>query len=370
MLIYSIGTVLLLNNFRFVLELLCNFCKFRFRSVYGQLTHADIKGLNYPTIDERLEEKEEEVLKLCKSLLKEEFVRGDYKELVKMVILYLSKGTDTDIEDFIRPGALHKARWMSKLLYTAKIELLSKKITQELPKGAVFAAGQQQKVKRFVQFFVFCYVSWWLTAPVPATAPLNDLILINNLINYRKIDKPCADAAIKAFAAHLWYLTEELVPLALFSSQVDSNIKVKMVHKLTNSERKLCTKRHGTGFGKPAFPIIPQETSDDLDLSQFIGVDSWSFFEIMRLDKEFLHKPISDWESDPGFVAGKEKIHSLSVVNDGAERGVKLAHDFLDSARKEGNLQNILQVVENHRHSLPNQRNKKIKAKSWYLKIE
>ena len=96
------------------------------------------------------------------------------------------------------PGALHRARWMSKLLYSIKMDLVSKKIKQELPKGAVFGSGQQQKVKRFVKFFVFNYVSWWLTAPLPAAAPLNDLLLINNLIQYRKVDKPCGDAAVKA----------------------------------------------------------------------------------------------------------------------------------------------------------------------------
>ena len=42
-------------------------------------------------------------------------------------------------------------------------------------------------------------------------------------------------------------------------------------------------------------------------------------------------------------------------MNDGAERGVKLTYDFLDRARKERNLQNILQVVENARKALPNQ---------------
>ena len=102
------------------------------------------------------------------------------------------------------------------MIYCIKLDLLSEKIVDELPRGKVFASGQHKKIKRFVQFFIFCYVSWWLTAPVPASAPSNDLMLINNLIQYRKIDEVCANAALRAFSRHLWYLTEELVVLGLF----------------------------------------------------------------------------------------------------------------------------------------------------------
>ena len=46
----------------------------------------------------------------------------------------------------------------------------------------------------------------------------------------------------------------------------------------------------------------------------------------------------------------------LQVVNDVAERGVKLCNDFIGSSRDEERFQNILQVVENHRKAQPNQR--------------
>ena len=46
----------------------------------------------------------------------------------------------------------------------------------------------------------------------------------------------------------------------------------------------------------------------------------------MKLDHGFLDKPIDKWESDPGYILAKDKIKSLSVVNVGAERGVKLTH--------------------------------------------
>ena len=49
----------------------------------------------------------------------------------------------------------------------------------------------------------------------------------------------------------------------------------------------------------------------------------------------------------------------LAVVNDAAERGVKLCNDILPYAKGEARLQNVLQVVENNRARKGNQRKPK-----------
>ena len=59
----------------------------------------------------------------------------------------------------------------------------------------------------------------------------------------------------------------------------------------------------------------------------------------------------------------------MYVVNDGAERGVKLCNDFLSQAKREDRHQNILQVVENDRNMRPDQRSNKAQTKRWYLKL-
>ena len=60
-------------------------------------------------------------------------------------------------------------------------------------------------------------------------------------------------------------------------------------------------------------------------------------------------------------------VRNLCVVNDAAEKGVKLCHDYNDSARKEGNIQSILQVVENNKNQPPNQKKRKLKFKSLHF---
>ena len=84
---------------------------------------------------------------------------------------------------------------------------------------------------------------------------------------------------------------------------------------------------------------MPERINEDL--VQFFGL-SFKFFNIMRLDPGFLSLPVETGELDSSFNEAKLTASNLVVVNDGAERGVKLCHDYINSRK-----QNILQVEEN-----------------------
>ena len=158
---------------------------------------------------------------------------------------------------------------MAKLLYAIKIDLLGSQISSQLPQCTVFAAGQLGlgKIKRFVHFSIFCYLPWWLTATSSSSAPKSDLLLINAFILYANTDTVISKAAEKSFNRHLWYVTEELAPLALYSNDVDNNTKQKMENKILHANRRsLCSKRNGSGFGKPAFCKMPSTASSDLSV--------------------------------------------------------------------------------------------------------
>ena len=60
-------------------------------------------------------------------------------------------------------------------------------------------------------------------------------------------------------------------------------------------------------------------------------------------------------KKNPAFINAKLVIDHIKVVNDAAERSVKLAQDFQGAARKEKRYQNVLQVVENSRKLIPGQ---------------
>ena len=53
------------------------------------------------------------------------------------------------------------------------------------------------------------------------------------------------------------------------------------------------------------------------------------------------------------FQVGVANVRAINVVNDCAERGVKLTSDFVTAARGEQHLQNVLQAVEHDRSEQP-----------------
>ena len=185
-----------------------------------------LNDIEYRQIEQGLESRKDDILNLCAQLRVEKFIRADYEELVDLVELYLSD--EPQVMQIRRPGAIHKARFMGKLLYAIKMDLLSKKILTEFPAGTVFGKNknrQDKKIERFVKFAIFCYVSWWLTSPVPAYAPSNDLAFLKDLEHYRQFDEPLVQAALGKFGNHTWYLSQELVVMAFFARGVASEEK-------------------------------------------------------------------------------------------------------------------------------------------------
>ena len=61
----------------------------------------------------------------------------------------------------------------------------------------------------------------------------------------------------------------------------------------------------------------------------------WNFFKIINLPHDFLKKPIETWPDDAQYQAYQLVVSHMQVVNDIAERGVKLCNDFIGSSRDE-----------------------------------
>jgi hypothetical protein len=58
--------------------------------------------------------------------------RDDYLEFVELCTVFLCGELETHPVTFKQPGAIHRARWMAKLIYSIKICLFENQI-QELP---------------------------------------------------------------------------------------------------------------------------------------------------------------------------------------------------------------------------------------------
>ena len=82
-----------------------------------------------------------------------------------------------------------------------------------------------RSIRRFTTFVALVYKEHWFRSPNSTSAPHNNLTLIKKLCKYREIDSEVEKCAEKATVGHLWYLSEHLVSVAFFSSEVASETK-------------------------------------------------------------------------------------------------------------------------------------------------
>ena len=177
---------------------------------------------------------------------------------------------------------------MAKLLYSIKICLLEKYISK-LPTGTITIAQQVANIRHFVNFATLVYSLWWMSCNSAVDAPWHDLQFIHTLLKYKAVNQSVANSALKAFKQHLWYLTTEMVPLALFSDLVPPAERRSLADMLLAVKPEIVLmkpiQRFGTGFGKPAFPREITESTTQTDL---VSPDSWYPIHILQLDTSFL----------------------------------------------------------------------------------
>src|SRR6218665_275094 len=268
--------------------------------------------------------------------------RDDYRELLELTIIFLGGIPPRGIH-FLYPGAVHRARWMTKAIYSIKMVLFRnqynlQKQQKASRRGSSASYGQTvwNHLKSVSIFVTHIYVRYWFQCPSATGAPRNDLDLLSELFLYP--DKNVAKAATTAFDRHLWYLSEHLIAFAFFDEEVSHEEKRLMVAAL----------RQNVGSEDPLKRIYPFK--EPHSLHNFVTTSSLQFFKILMLDEEFLEHDPSEWDNLEQYKRSQDICRSVKVVNDFAERGVALIQQFNGSlTRDEEQKQFLLQVVEHHR---------------------
>jgi len=135
--------------------------------------------------------------------------REDYKEMMELCLLILSEPISSNGESyhFRIPGAYHLARWMGKVIYCFKIYLFRHQFK--------LTPAETRHLLEFCLFASHIYVRAWISCPVPCDAPVNDLLLFRQIVQYGTVSKQVSDAAKKKLDNHFWYLGPELIPVSL-----------------------------------------------------------------------------------------------------------------------------------------------------------
>ena len=100
--------------------------------------------------------------------------RDNYRELLELTIIASGAIPPRGIK-FYQPGALHRARCMTRLIYGTKMFLFRNQFFKSSPL-------KNQANSRFASFVVLIYVEHWYTARSAITALNNDLRFLRYLI--------------------------------------------------------------------------------------------------------------------------------------------------------------------------------------------
>jgi len=307
----------------------------RFREYWASIDQSTYEsGLDVEFIMSALNPVKDDIISFIRQQLTQFHPRDDYRELLHLSLLFLGADCCGDLH-IQAPGAFHRARWMSKIIYSLKIYIFRSQFR--------LTARELSSLGQFNTFVIKVYLKAWFTCACAASAPQNDLQLLRELESYKKQHESVAKAAIKSFSGHLWYLSEILVGFAFFDSAVSAEVKSAMVKALDKN-----TTDHPRRI---AFtPTVTQK-----QLSDFVSKHTKQLFTALNIPQQFLLNSPDTWSTDKDYIDGQRKVRSLKVVNDAAERGVALIQAFNGVlTNQEEQKQFLLQVVEKHRCDFPN----------------
>src|SRR6218665_176720 len=157
-------------------------------------------------------------------------------------------------------------------------------------------ASEKRGIRDLATFAVIIHFKTWITVPTGAEAPLNDFRLMFELLKYPH--EAISRTTSKKLGRHLWYISEELVGLALFDPRVSLEIKRLMLAAMED----------------PA-PDHPPKRPE---------VNSAAFLSTLGLEQFCT----SEWGEEETFQEALRIINGLAVVNDRAKRGVALIQEF------------------------------------------
>ncbi|KAL4100680.1 hypothetical protein QTP88_020714 [Uroleucon formosanum] len=192
------------------------------------------------------------------------------------------------------------------------------------------------------------YIKQWFCVRAAALAPNMDLQFIKDIILYEVIDEQISKSALKKMCGHLWYLTPEATSLAFFDDKVSSQTKIKMV--------KAMQSRDIESEANKRIILKPNEIYDyaNKDINDFRSIQSSNFFNRFGIPMNFLDLDPKLWNENDQYKKSKELVNNINVVNDIAERGVKLIEDYNKLLTKnEDQKQYLLQVVSEYRQQFP-----------------
>lgn len=154
----------------------------KFQTAFDSFDRSNFKTLMSDSrLKHLIDPYKNEIVEFCYHQLKNtRQPRGDYKELLELSLIILGESPPRGIK-ILRPGALHRARWMCRLIYCLKIYLFRHKFKM--------TNAELKGIGRVVVFGLVVYLKAWFTAPNTISAPHNDIKYIKRICAFATIDE-------------------------------------------------------------------------------------------------------------------------------------------------------------------------------------
>lgn len=308
------------------------------------------------------------IKKFCLDQLKEKHPRDDYKEMLQLILLFL--GEKLENYHFRPPGPVSHARWMAKAIYSLKMFLFRRTFH--------LSVCELNGIRHVCIFVVRLYVKAWFGSSRAAEAPNQDWKFLKDIVEYKSVDQDLSRVMIKKFIGHLWYLADEHIALAFFDDKVSNELKAKMAQALLENENDEGKEDEEDEEGEedeeddpvpPAPRVVIKSTSvkkievkfKDVneeflakDLSNFVSHNTKNLFVRFGISQDFILANPATWKSRADYQEGRRIVNNLRVVNDTAERGVKMIQDYNRIlCQGEEEKQYLLHVIDSYRKKYP-----------------
>lgn len=266
---------------------------------------------------------------------KNKFIRDDYKESNNVCLKFFGENRNIRKRNQVEFRTLiesSNARFMAALIQGIECYLFREELDWETPERQDI----KENLERFAAFVAMVYIRFWNRCSNLFNSTYNDLYFLQEMQRYAQFDQEIANIAIIAFNRHLYYMSEELTVLSLFSDKVSAFEKNCIAHQLVAMQDEPIPIRSTDETSNHIQFSEGNVNTDWLSLSvqDFIGERSLFLFDLLNIPTEFLVTDADEWNEDHEYIQAKEKIfRTLICTNDTSERVISLCKNKYKNQR-------------------------------------
>jgi len=203
----------------------------RFQEQWNSINPKEVQAYDFTQVNTTIKTLRNDSILLVRKFVNTTQQRNDYTELLQLVLIFLGEASIAEFP-LKAPGAFHHSRWMAKAIYSLKLVLLKKQFK--------ISSNELKSLTEISLFVSLVYIRGWSRAANSIHAATVDLEFVSDAEAFARAGFSIGTIAQKAISRHLWYLSEYLIAMSFFDTDVPDTVKVQM---LSNLQKKKLTKR-------------------------------------------------------------------------------------------------------------------------------